>query len=179
MKYIVFISFLFLLAFIAANLIVKHFGAYGLLFSSFLLIPFDFVCRCIIHERLKGMMLIYTLFILTVLAAIWTVIINSHAINIAAASVCGFVGAQIGAGIFYQYQLHKESKSWFYKVNISDLIAIVFDSIIFQIVAFYSFDIMVTVGQIIIKFLGGLLWYFIIFKKLKLHERVIRANTSY
>jgi uncharacterized PurR-regulated membrane protein YhhQ (DUF165 family) len=171
MKSIVLIP-LYLIAFISANLIVKHFGAYGLWFSSALLIPFDFVCRCIIHEKYKGARLIAILFALTVAAAGWTILINFDALNIALASCLGFAAAQVGAGIFYQ---SNKNKSWFFKVNISDLLAIIFDSIVFQYVAFWSIDPAVTAGQICIKFAGGLFWYYILFKKLKINEKINRS----
>lgn len=155
---------MFLVAFVAANLIVKHFGIYGLWFSSFLLIPFDFIARCIIHERYRGTYLVLVLFALTMCAAAITIIINSNAVNIALASVCGFAAAQLMAGTFYQSAI---KQTYFIKVNLSDLIAIVFDSIVFQVVAFSVFKIDVTAGQIVIKFIGGLFWYFIIFVYVK------------
>lgn len=171
------ILFLFLSAFVAANLIVKHFGAQGLLISSFLLIPFDFVCRCLIHEKLSGKRLFLTLSALTLAAAVITYIINRDALNIALGSIAGFTAAQIMAGYFYQQV--KQSGSWFFKVNISDLIAIVFDSIAFQLVAFSVFSPLVMGGQVIIKFAGGLLWFFIIFKWLKLHNKFLYDRRRY
>lgn len=152
----------YLAAFVAANLLVNHFGAYGLWFSSFFLIPFDFVCRCLFHESWQGKRLIINLSCLTILAGCLTFLINNSALYIALASFSGFTAAQISAGIFYQMN---KSKSWFYKVNVSDLIAIVFDSIVFQLVAFSSIAPGVTLGQIVIKFLGGLMWYFILKNK--------------
>ena len=136
--------------------------------SSFLLIPFDFICRCVFHETWTGKVLVVKLTLLTIVSGIITCIINSTAINIALASFCGFMAAQVGAGVFYQ--LNKK-KSWFFKVNISDLLAIVCDSFVFQLVAFAGIDIYITTGQIIIKFLGGLLWYFILFKKIKIQRK--------
>lgn len=105
--------------------------------------------------------------LLTLASGLVTFIINREALNIAVASFCGFIAAQIGAGIFYQ---KNKNKSWFYKVNVSDLIAIVFDSVVFQLVAFSVLSLQVTAGQIVIKFLGGLLWYFILFKLIKLNK---------
>lgn len=162
--------FFYLSAFVAANLIVKHFGAHGLWFSSFFLIPFDFVARCIIHEKYKGAKLIIILSCLTAAASLITWAMNAP--FIALASMSGFTAAQISAGVFYQ--LNKKNSSWFYKVNVSDLIAIIFDSFVFQLIAFGILDLYVTAGQIIIKFAGGLLWYYILFKKLKLNEKINR-----
>lgn len=162
------ILFCFLAAFVCANLIVKHFGPTGLWISSALLIPFDFVTRCIIHERFRGGKLILVLFLLTLSAAAITVLLNWNALNIAAASVCGFIAAQIGGGVFYQ--AHKY-RSFFFKVNISDLVCIVLDSVVFQAVAFSMFSAGITGLQILIKFLGGLVWYLILFRALRLQER--------
>lgn len=162
---------IYLAAFVAANLFVKHFGAYGLWFSSLFLIPFDFVCRCLFHETWKGKKLILRLLLLTILSSLVTVAINHEAINIAKASCGGFIAAQIAAGIFYQYAI---KKSPFIKVNGSDFFAIISDSIVFQYIAFESFNWQVTAGQVAIKFVGGLIWYYIIFKKLKLHEKINR-----
>lgn len=164
------IMLLFLAALVAANLIVNHFGSYGLLFSSALLIPFDFVCRCIIHERYKGTRLLAVLSALTIAASILTYIVNTQAKSVAIASVCGFIAAQLAAGIFYQCF---KSKSYFVKVNGSDLVAIVFDSLLFQFIAFGTIIPTITAGQVCIKLAGGLVWYFLIFKKLKLHEKYI------
>lgn len=158
---------IYLAAFVAANLIVNHCGAYGLWFSSALLIPFDFVCRCIFHETWKGYRLILNLATLTIVSGIITFIVNYQALDIAIASFCGFTAAQIGAGIFYQ---SNKKASWFYKVNASDLIAIIFDSAVFQIVAFGVMKLDIIGGQIFIKFLGGVLWYLILFKLIKINK---------
>lgn len=157
---------LFLIAFVTANLLVKHFGVYGLWISSTILIPFDFVCRCVIHERLKGYKLLSTLFFLTLLAGVITIAVNHDAVQIALASIAGFTAAQIAAGLFYQAAL-AERKSLFVKVNMSDLVGIIFDSLIFQLIAFSHFNPLVTGGQVAIKFIGGLFWYWLIFVKLK------------
>jgi uncharacterized PurR-regulated membrane protein YhhQ (DUF165 family) len=161
---------LFLIAFIGANLLVKHFGAYGLWISSAMLIPFDFIVRCIIHERQRGTKLVYTLSFLCGIAALITVLINQDAIHIAAASVCGFVIAQLFAGIIYQVGIYY-NRSYFVKVNGSDLAAIIVDSIVFQVIAFSAFDPGVTGGQVLIKFAGGLFWYWIFFVKLKVQDK--------
>lgn len=169
------IIFLFLFAFVAANLIVKHFGAPGLIIASFVLIPFDFVCRCIIHEKLKGLQLLVTLSALTLAAALITYAINQDALNVALGSIAGFTAAQVFAGGFYQV-LKRRTDNWFFKVNLSDLIAIVFDSIAFQIVAFKQFNPYVMMAQIGIKIAGGLLWYWIIFRKIRLQDKLIKKN---
>lgn len=159
----------YLFSFVCANLLVRQFGAYGLWFSSFFLIPFDFICRCIFHEKWKGSKLILNLFILTCISGLITYFINRNTVHIAIGSVFGFTAAQIGAGIYYQ--LNKK-RSWFAKVNGSDLVAIMFDSIVFQFVVFGSINPLVTIGQIVIKFTGGLVWYWILFHRIKIQDKL-------
>jgi len=161
--------FFYLISLISANLLVQHFGAYALWASSVILIPFDFVTRCLLHEKWKGTELISKLFLLTFAACVATYAINKNAESIALASIIGFASAQVSSGIFYQ--LNKR-KNFFFKVNISDLFAITFDSIFFQLIAFGSINFLVTIGQIAVKFSGGLLWYYILFKRLRIHEKL-------
>lgn len=158
----------YLLAFVFANFMVLWFGANGLIITALLLIPFDFVMRCLFHETWKGFELILKLGALVTVASILTYLINRNAQNIAFGSMLGFIAAQVFAGIFYQLMI---KKSFFVKVNGSDLIGIIVDSIVFQIVAFSVINLEITITQSLLKIVGGLFWYWIIFKKLKLQEK--------
>ena len=159
---------LYLLAFILANFIVLHFGPVGLIFTALFLIPFDFVMRCMFHEQWKGLELILKLGLLVVVASIITYLINSASLNIALGSMTGFISAQIVAGIFYQMFI---KKSYFIKVNGSDAVGILMDSVVFQLVAFSFVDLDITVGQFVLKIIGGFFWYWMIFEHWKLHEK--------
>jgi uncharacterized PurR-regulated membrane protein YhhQ (DUF165 family) len=152
-------------------LLIQHFGAYALWVSSFFLIPFDFVTRCIFHEKWSGEELVSKMFLITFLACGITYGINKESENIALASVSGFTAAQVISGIVYQLNRRKHM---FLKVNLSDLFAIIFDSIVFQYIAFGSINPYITFGQIAVKFSGGLLWYYILFKRLRIHEKFIK-----
>lgn len=158
----------YLLAFTLANFIVLWFGANGLIFTALFLIPFDFVMRCMFHEQWKGIELIVKLGALVCVSSLITYLINQDAQNIAYASVGGFVSAQIVAGVFYQSFINR---SYFIKVNGSDALGIIFDSIIFQIIAFGIITPYITISQILLKMAGGLFWYWLIFKKLKLQDK--------
>lgn len=159
---------IYLLAFVLANFIVLWFGANGLIFTALFLIPFDFVIRCIFHETWKGTKLILNLGSLVILASLISYLINSETKNIALASSCGFIVAQIFAGIFYQVTIKKK---YFIKVNGSDAVGILADSIVFQLIAFSFIDISITLSQFTLKLIGGLFWYWVIFVKYKLHEK--------
>jgi hypothetical protein len=159
---------LYLFAFILANFIVLWFGAKGLIFTAIFLIPFDFVMRCLFHETWKGFELILKLGALVITASTITYLINADAQNIALGSAGGFISAQIVAGVFYQLVI---KKSYFVKVNGSDAIGILVDSIIFQLIAYSVINYEITISQFILKIIGGLLWYWVIFVKFKLQEK--------
>jgi queuosine precursor transporter len=160
---------IYLVAFVLANLIVLYFGSIGLIFTALFLIPFDFVMRCIFHETWKGIELILKLGLIVIVASLITFVINRNAINIAIASSVGFILAQIFAGIFYQFFI---KKSFFIKVNGSDAIGILIDSLAFQLIAFGIINYNILVGQFLLKLIGGLFWYWVIFKKIKLQDKL-------
>lgn len=159
---------LYLTAFIIANFLVLYFGKYGLLLSSLFLIPFDFVMRCFFHETWKGKELILKLGLIVLSASVLTYLINYNAQNIAIGSAGGFIAAQIFAGIFYQLFINK---SYFFKVNGSDAVGILVDSIVFQLLAFGSLNIYIMLSQFILKIIGGLFWYWILFVKFNFQSK--------
>jgi len=161
---------IYLMAFILANYIVIWYGPTGLIFTALFLVPFDFVMRCVFHETMKGFKLFLFMAFLVSLASLVTYYINQDSMNIALGSVFGFSCAQLFAGIFYQFFI---KKSYFIKVNGSDFIGIIVDSIVFQLVAFNSIDSGITISQILMKVLGGLFWYWIFFKVIKIQNKLI------
>jgi len=164
MKY----SILYIGAFIMANLLVLKFGKIGILISSLIFIPFDFIMRCFFQETLKGKELYLKLGGLILIAGVISFIINSDVKNIAIASFFSFISSQVTAGIIYNYL---KNKTYLIKVNGSDLIAIVIDSIIFQYIAFNMLDYKITLSQIVIKFIGGFIWYVVLFKIFKIQKK--------
>ena len=162
-------NILYVLAFVISNLAVLKWGVDGLIFSSLFLIPFDFVMRSVFHETWKGKELVVKLGSLIILSSIATLLINYSTIWIAIASAVGFFVAQLAAGLFYQLSI---KKSFFIKVNGSDLIAIIIDAIIFQFIAFGNLNYYVFFTQIILKLFGGFIWYWIIFEKFKLQNKI-------
>ncbi len=157
---------LYLGAILTANFLVAKFGPAGLLFSSVVLIPFDFVLRCTFHERWRGPKLVAYLGALVGLGSIITYYAGAR--DIALGSAAGFLGANIAAGLYYQLMLRMEEPSMFIKINGSDFVAICFDSVLFQLIVFSGVSLPVMLGQIIIKLFGGIMWYLFLFKVLKI-----------
>lgn len=159
---------LYLLAFILANFLVIWFNQLGLIITALIIIPFDFVMRCSFHEDWKGAELIVKLGSLVIVASLITYLINSEYQNIALGSMLGFMSAQIVSGILYQLLIRR---SYFIKVNGSDAIGILIDSIIFQLTAFSVIVPEITISQFLLKIIGGMFWYWIIFVKFKLQKK--------
>jgi len=162
---------LYLLAFIFANFIVLWYGQTGLIFTALFLIPFDFVMRSMFHEQWKGIELFFKLGSLVFVASICTYLINKDAQNIAIASSFAFLSAQFVASIFYQLTIKKR---YLIKVNGSDAIGILVDSVCFQLIAFSIIDPVITLTQFLLKITGGFFWYWVIFVKLKLQIKNVQ-----
>jgi hypothetical protein len=154
---------------VVGNLLVSWLGPPGIIITSFIFIPFDFVIRCIIHERLKRYQLYFALLFLIGTGALMTYALNRHAEAIAKASVIAFSLAGLTGSLVYQLLIHKRGMI---KINVSDASALIVDSIIFQTVAFDKISISIISLQIIVKVLGGLLWYYILFARLRLMEKI-------
>lgn len=158
----------YVLALVAANLLVLHWGPWGLTFTAFFLIPFDFVMRAALHETWQGRGLWLRLGLLIFVSSLITYGINHEAAQIAKASALAFITAQVSAGIVYQFL---RDESFLVKVNISDFVGILCDSIVFQFVAFCWLDAALTCSQVFLKVTGGLLWYYILFERLRVQDK--------
>lgn len=155
-------------AIVLANLLVHRMGPVGLWVSSFTLIPFDFVLRSYFHETWTGKTLWLRLGGLIGLSALVTYLANPQAENIALASACGFVVAGVAASFFYQWTIHRTSMI---KVNGSDVVAVLVDSVVFQLIAFGTFSVAITGGQFAAKALGGLFFWWLLFDRLKIDQK--------
>jgi uncharacterized PurR-regulated membrane protein YhhQ (DUF165 family) len=164
----IFIIIFYILAIISANFIALYIGQKGLIITAFLLVPFDFTLRSYFHETWKNNKLLINLSILIITASGITYFLNQNTINIAIGSSVAFLLSNIFASIYYQININK---SFFNKVNISDFVGIIIDSFIFQLIAFNNISTSVMSAQILIKILGGLFWYWVIFKKIKLQDK--------
>lgn len=159
---------LYLMAIVGANYIAFFVGQWGLVITASLLIPFDFVLRAYFHETWTGRRLLRNLTLLIGSGALLTLVINVETLHIAVGSFLGFTLAGLSASLFYQSTIES---GYFYKVNGSDLVAIVVDSFVFQYVAFSDVSLPVMVSQITMKFLGGLMWYWVLFVRVRVQER--------
>jgi len=146
---------IFLSAIVAANLAVAHFGQPALIVTAFVLIPFDLVTRDILHDKWKGKMLWWKMMGLIVGGSVLTASLSLDALQIAIASTVAFSTATACNALVY-HLLRK--RVWVVRMNISNLLASITDSVVFPLIAFDTVSIWLCAGQASSKFTGGLFW---------------------
>lgn len=152
----------YLLAIVAANLLVDNFGQAALIVTGFLLIPFDFVARDLLHDRWKGKNHIRRIALLILAGAALTCLLNWQAIDIALASIAAFsAGAAINT-IAYDLLYHQ---SRLIRMIKSNALVSVIDSTIFPMIAFAFIDWRLSVLQVVIKTSGAAMWAYLIEKR--------------
>lgn len=147
----------YLVAIIAANLAVAHFGPWALPVTAWVLIPFDLCSRDILHERwhAKGWGLAWRMALLIFSGSALSVLLNLGALRVAIASFCAFALAgtvdTIVCHIMYKY-------GRFVRMNTSNVFSAITDSVVFPAVAFSMFSLSLSATQAGAKFVGGIFW---------------------
>ena len=93
--------------------------------------------------------------------------LNRNAGQIALASFVAFAAAGLVDAIVYQI-LRKQA--WMIKVNGSNILAAVTDSVLFPTIAFGGFMPLVTVGQFAAKIGGGFIWSLLLQRMMAVRE---------
>jgi len=149
----------YLAAIVTANLLVDNFGQAALIVTGFLLIPFDFVARDLLHDRWKGKNHIRRIALLVITGAGLTCLLNWQAANVALASVVAFsAGAAINT-LVYDLMYHRGR---FVRMVKSNALVSVIDSTIFPVIAFGFIDWRLSVMQVLIKTSGAAFWAYLI-----------------
>jgi len=149
---------LFLCAAVAANMAVSAYGQSALVFTAWVLIPFDLVTRDVLHEKWGKSGVWPRMIALIAAGGLLTWIVNLDAARVALASVLAFVcSATINALVYHACR----NKSRLMRMNTSNALAAVADSIIFPVVAFELVDLALCGTQAMSKFFGGVFWSFL------------------
>ena len=146
---------LFLGAIVAANLAVAHYGQAALPFTAFVLIPFDLVTRDILHDEWGGRWLWTKMIALILSGSILTMLLSLDAMSVAVASSAAFATAGTLNAVVYHWM---RSSRRLVRMNVSNVVAAVADSLVFPFIAFESVDLLLCAGQAGSKFVGGLFW---------------------
>lgn len=147
------IIILYLLAIILANFSVYWFGTYSVVVNAFLFIGLDLTARDKLHKKWKTDNLVIKMGLLIISGSLLTWILNKNTVDIAIASALSFFLANVVDTIVYYFTED---------VTKSNIASATVDSICFPWMAFGSFMLYVTLGQLVAKVIGGYLWLLIL-----------------
>lgn len=144
---------LYLTAIVAANLSIVYFGPQAAIWNALLLVSLDLTTRDALHERWHGHHLWPKMLTLIATGSILSAWLNAAASRIALASFVAFALAGLSDAVVYHLL---GDKSRLLKINGSNIISSIVDSIVFVLIA--DLPLWVIPGQILAKILGGLFW---------------------
>jgi hypothetical protein len=150
---------LYLLAVVAANLLVTRFGPVAVIPNSFVFIALDLVARDHLHESWRDRGLPWRMALLIFAGSVLSWLLNRSAGPIALASCVAFAAAAtVDALVFHVLK----RSSWLVKVNVSNIPAAVVDSVAFLWIAFGVGALVLAPLQIVAKIGGGMIWSIIL-----------------
>lgn len=168
--------FSYLLAIVVANLSVTHFGKWALPFTAFLLIPFDLVARDVLHEEWKDnskVKMYLKLFLLILSGGILSYLINQDSAKIALASCVTFLSVGIINTSIFQMLIKKKI---LFRMNLSNGVSAIIDSLLFPAVAFGIFEWRLFLSQSGAKIVGGLIFAYVFVKRMENGNRCDKKN---
>lgn len=152
---------LYLIAIVLANLTVAWFGSATVIINAFLFIGFDLTIRDKLHDTWQGKNLKRNMFLLIISGSIISWLLNRNAATIASASFVAFTVSSLADATVYQLLLSKPKLS---RINFSNLVGALVDSVVFPTLAFGVFVPQIIIGQFLAKTIGGFVWSLLITK---------------
>ncbi|HLV33560.1 MAG TPA: VUT family protein [Spirillospora sp.] len=147
---------LYLVAIVAANLLVAAFGPDIAVLNAFLFIGLDITARDTLHEAWKNEGLWWKMLLLIAAGSVLSAALNWNAARIAVASFLAFAGAGIADTVVY-HRLRERARML--KINGSNVVSAAVDSVLFPALAFgFPLLIGVMIGQFVAKVVGGFIW---------------------
>lgn len=147
---------MYLIAIVAANLLVTQFGPGIAVFNAFLFIGLDLTSRDYLHEAWHHRGLVWKMALLIGAGSALSYVLNRASGQIAIASFAAFACAGIADAVVYHLL---GDKAKMLKVNGSNVVSAAVDSVIFPALAF-GFPLLwgVMLGQFVAKVGGGFVW---------------------
>ena len=150
---------LYLIAIVAANLSVAHFGPGAIYANAFVFIGLDLTARDRLHDRWNRKGLVWKMGLLIGAGGALSWLLNNNSGPIAMASTVAFATAAVAdAGIYHLLRRRR----FVVRANASNVPAAAVDSVVFPTLAFGGFDPAVTAGQFVAKVAGGFVWSLIL-----------------
>jgi uncharacterized PurR-regulated membrane protein YhhQ (DUF165 family) len=145
----------YLLAAVAANITVQYWGPKAMPLVAFLMVGLDLTSRDYLHECWEGKNLGLKMLGLIASGSVLTYLVNREAQRVALASFAAFACA--GASDATSYALLR-GNTRILKVNGSNLVSALVDSIVFPWAAFGILDPGTVLAQYAAKVGGGFVW---------------------
>jgi len=148
-------SIIYLMAIVAANLTLLHFGPVASIYNAFLLIGLDLALRDKLHDEWAGNQLWLRMGALILTGSMITIVLNIDALTIAIASAVAFAVSASGDGLIYHLL---KNRTYLLRSNSSNVVGAALDSLIFPTLAFGTLMPEIVLGQFLAKTLGAGLW---------------------
>lgn len=154
---------LYLVAIVAANLLVAQFGPSVTVVNAFVFIGLDLTTRDALHDRWHGRHLWRNMIALILAGSVISALLNINAVPIAVASFAAFMAAGVVDTFVY---IALGSRARLVRVNGSNVVSAAVDSLVFPALAF-GFPLLwgIVIGQLIAKVGGGFLWSLILSRR--------------
>lgn len=149
----------YVLAMIAANLLIATFGPIATPVNAFLLIGLELALRDWLHLRLRAQQML----LLVVSTGLITFVLNPSAGKIAIASACAFTAA----ALVDWFTFSRLRGTWMFRANGSNIAGALTDSVLFPTIAFGALLPQIVLMQFIAKVFGGAFWSLLIRKLLR------------
>ena len=149
----------YILAMVAANLLVWWVGPWFSPINAFLLIGLDLTLRDVMHDRLTKLKMLSV--VLAGGAITWAV--NPAAATIAVASAAAFTVSAAADWLAYTML---RSRPWLVRSNGSNVVGAAVDSLIFPTLAFGGFLPHIVAMQFAAKVGGGAVWSFLLRRRM-------------
>lgn len=151
----IFLVAAYLASVVIANLVITELGPNATLITAFLFIGLDLTSRDALHEAWRRKRLVRKMTILILAGSLFSFALNRNSGPIALASFVAFAAAGVTDAVCYH--LLRE-KIWLIKVNGSNVVSALVDSLIFPTLAFSAFLPGIVAGQFLAKVAGGFVW---------------------
>lgn len=156
---------LYLVAIIAANLLVARFGSGIVIATSFFLIAGDLVTRDALHRQWEGAHLRRNMALLIAVGSFLSFLLNVRAGPIALASFLAFAAAGVAdTAVYARLRAH----GWMVRSNVSNVASGLVDSVVFlSLLALlaglpWSSVLLLALGQWAAKLAGGVAWSWVL-----------------
>lgn len=148
---------LYLIAIVAANVLVAAYGPGISIVNAFLFIGLDLTTRDQLHDAWHGHGLVWKMFALILAGSLLSYWVDRGTAQVAFASLVSFAAANLVDALIYGLL---RRRTYMVRVNGSNLVSALVDSIVFPTIAFGALLPLIVLGQFAAKVLGGALWSF-------------------